>query len=150
MSHGLKYSGASMALLITMSGMSGPHASFDAANSIRHHPRFRHDAKSQMLSTRFECATGGTSTHIIEQRSTYAGMLSTAALRSSIMPLIRVSASPDISRWSVPALRCSPGSARTASASSAWLTMPSLFVSSLALSSSLASEMSAPGCGMLK
>ena len=82
--------------LLTMSGMSGPHDSLHAANSILHQPRLRHDEKSHMVSVRFECATGGTSTHIIEQRSTYAGMLSTAALRSSIMPLIRASASPDL------------------------------------------------------
>ena len=75
--------------LLTMSGMSGPHDSLHAANSILHQPRLRHDEKSHMVSVRFECATGGTSTHIIEQRSTYAGMLSTAALRSSIMPLIQ-------------------------------------------------------------
>ena len=53
-----------------ITGISSPHASFAAANSMRHHPRERHDAKLQTPSATELCAVGGTSTHICALRST--------------------------------------------------------------------------------
>ena len=52
MSHGWKYSRPSSFSIadgepISITGLSSPVASFDAANSIRHHPRVRHVLKSQ-------------------------------------------------------------------------------------------------------
>ena len=78
-SHGLKYSGVPSAERITMIGMSSPRASLLAAYSRRHHPRARHEAKSQITPGRSACSHGGASTHIIEQRSMYVGIESTAA-----------------------------------------------------------------------
>ena len=68
MSHGLKYSGGAVGDVTTINGMSSPAHSFDAANSIRHQPRRRHDVKSQMASSSDACLTGGTTIHIMLDR----------------------------------------------------------------------------------
>ena len=69
MSHGQQYSGVDVALLMTMTGISSPAQSFDAANSRRHQPRRRHELWSQMAPSSDSCFTGGTRIHIIVERA---------------------------------------------------------------------------------